>query len=106
MAVFCGIMFVIRNWDDVSGGIMARSGQEEERPWVIGKVRVRLADGTEELWMTQMRPPSDGPYWKGWIAIPDDAEIVETVPMLRQLTRFEEVRIDQRVVEDSSPKQT
>ena len=85
---------------------MTRSGQDEDHPWVIGKVRVRLADGTEELWLTQMRPSTDGPYWRGWLAIPDDAEIVERVPVLRQLARFKEVRFDNRVITDSAPKQT
>ena len=43
---------------------------------------------------------------EGWLANPDDAKIVEAVPMLWQLARCKGVRIDDLLFADNTSKQT
>jgi hypothetical protein len=69
---------------------------DEANSRVIAKVRVALADGTEEIWMVPMRRTKNGPHYHEWIYLPEGATVIERSHELRPLSSGQEIRIDQR----------
>jgi hypothetical protein len=70
-------------------------GKSENPVVVIGKVRVLLADGSEEVWLTPMRRVRTAASYHGWVYPSPDAVVVEVTPLLRHAAAGQEVLIPQ-----------
>jgi hypothetical protein len=60
---------------------------------VIGKVRVLLASGSEEVWLTPLRHTHQASSYHGWVYPPPGAVVVEVTPLLRHAATGQEVHI-------------
>ncbi len=67
--------------------------KDESPVVVIGKVRVLLADGSEEVWLTLLRHSRAASSYHGWVYPSPDAVVVEVTPLLRHAARGQEVQI-------------